>query len=98
MKAKETRKSKSKTLKQAYTKLTVESPLFVSLYTKIARHPQLKLCDITGLEAHYICPRTGNQYHSMEVYERIRSMTTDMAHKVGAIRTLGKDTGPFGKR
>ncbi|OAG29531.1 INO8 complex subunit C [Nematocida displodere] len=92
------RKSKNKTLKQSYNKLLVESPLFISMFTRVSTRPTLKLCDLVGLEAHYLCPRTGLQYHSVEVYERIREMSTDTAHMVGRIRTLGVDSNSFGRK
>lgn len=98
MKKIEDGKWKNKTLKQLYGRLVVESPLFISLFTRISTKPQIQLCDITGLQAHYLCPRTGLQYHSAEVYERIREMTTDTAQLIGKVRTLGKDSTSFLKR
>lgn len=91
-------KGKNKTLKQMYAKLAVESPFFVSLFTRVSVRPQLQLCDITGLKAYYVCPRTGLQYHSAEVYERIRELPIDSAQYIGRVRTLGKDLSPFGRR
>ncbi|KAI5187385.1 INO80 complex subunit C [Nematocida homosporus] len=88
---------KSKTLKQVYNRLLVESPLFVSLFTRVSNRPTPELCDLTGLAAHYRCPRTGLQYHSAEVYERIREMSTDTAQRIGKLRHLGKEANIFGK-
>ncbi|KAI5180306.1 INO80 complex subunit C [Nematocida sp. AWRm80] len=81
---------KNKTLKQVYHRLSIESPIFVSLFNKVSVQPQIQLCDITGLKAHYICPRTTVQYHSLEVYERIRELSIEGALAVSGIRALGK--------
>ncbi|KAI5189338.1 INO80 complex subunit C [Nematocida sp. AWRm77] len=89
---------KNKTLKQMYARLSIESPFFVSLFTRVSVMPQIQLCDITGLKAHYVCPRTGLHYHSMEVYERIRELSIDTAQSIGKVRSLGKDMSPFGKK
>ncbi|KAI5172718.1 INO80 complex subunit C [Nematocida sp. LUAm3] len=90
---------KSKTLKQLYGKIIVEAPRFVSIFTRVSVWPQIQLCDLTGLRAKYVCPRTNLRYHSAEVYERIRNMPTDTAHILGGIRALGHDRGgAFGRR
>lgn len=91
-------KAKSKTLKQLYSQLQIESPMFVSLFTRVSVRPQIKLCDLTGLEARYVCPRTGLQYHSIEVYEKIREMPTETAQIFGNVRTLGRNISPFNKK
>jgi len=90
--------NKSKTLKQLYGRLTLESPMFVSLFTRVSTKPTIQLCDFTGLKAKYICPKTGLQYHSAEVYERLREMPIDVAQMVGKFRTLGKEVSIFCKK
>lgn len=86
---------KYKTLRQACSQLTIESPGFVSLFTRISTEPQIGLCDITGMKFHYVCPRTGIQFHSVEVYSKLREMSMDTALVYAKIRALGRQFNPF---
>lgn len=92
------KEKKNKTLKQLQSKISAEYPLYASLFTRISVKPQIQLCDITGLPAKYVCPRTGLQYNSKKVYARIREMPTDSAHTLGSIRQLGKDLSILNKK
>jgi YL1 nuclear protein C-terminal domain len=91
-------KQKYKTLRQAYSQLLVESPQFVSLFTRVGVEPQISLCDLTGLQARYVCPRTHLLYHGPEVYTKIRDMSMDTALAHAKIRALGKEFDPFSRR
>lgn len=85
------KEKKNKTLKQLSSRIAVEYPMYYSLFSRISIKPQIKLCDITGLPAKYICPRTGLQYCNSKIYSRIREMPTDTAQIIGGIRQIGKE-------
>lgn len=89
---------KNRTLKQLQGRIASESPLYASLFTKVSVQPQLQLCDITGLPAKYICPRTGLQYNSSKVYAKIREMPTESAQILGSIRQIGKELSTLTKK
>ncbi|BGP24674.1 nucleus protein [Rhodotorula toruloides] len=51
----------------------VEVVSFVSIEAPPSLMPQKRYCDITGLEAKYVDPRTLLRYHSPSIFELIRS-------------------------
>ncbi|EIJ89550.1 INO80 complex subunit C [Nematocida parisii] len=89
---------KNKTLKQLHARISSESPLYIALFNRVSVKPQLQLCDITGLHAKYVCPKTGLQYSSCQVYERLREMPTENAQILGSIRQMGKELSTLTKK
>ncbi|KAH9386984.1 INO80 complex subunit C [Nematocida major] len=89
---------KSKTLKQLQARIAAESPLYTALFNKVSIQPQLQLCDITGLPAKYVCPRTGLRYSSCKVYARLREVTTEVAQSMGSLRQVGKELSMLTKK
>ncbi|KAI5192816.1 INO80 complex subunit C [Nematocida minor] len=92
------KEKKNKTLKQLQTRIAAEYPSYASLFTRVSVEPQLQLCDITGLPAKYVCPRTGLQYSSSKVYSKIREIPTEHAQILGSIRQLGKELSALTKK
>ncbi|KAI5161568.1 INO80 complex subunit C [Nematocida ausubeli] len=89
---------KNKTLKQLQARIASESPLYTALFNRVSVKPQLQLCDITGLPAKYVCPKTGLQYNSCKVYKKIREMPTEAAQTLGSVRQLGKELSTLTKK
>ncbi|CEQ39693.1 SPOSA6832_01247, partial [Sporobolomyces salmonicolor] len=51
--------------------------------------PQKKYCDVTGLEAKYVDPKSTLRYHNPEVYEVIKSFQPAVIQAYLAVRGQG---------
>ncbi|CDR41038.1 RHTO0S05e11056g2_1 [Rhodotorula toruloides] len=56
-----------------YTRHSAPGGPVVSIEATPSLMPQKRYCDITGLEAKYVDPRTLLRYHSPSIFELIRS-------------------------
>lgn len=50
------------------------------------RPPPARYCDVTGLKAHYLDPRTGLWYHNAIVYQHIKQLGPNQVQALLAIR------------
>ncbi|KAI0233338.1 Co-chaperone, partial [Massospora cicadina] len=81
--------SKSKTLKEAERKPVGKAKPPVYYWQLDAPPPLLphkKYCDITGLEAPYLDPKTNLRYHSAEIYQVIKSFSVEIPQDYLGIR------------
>lgn len=51
--------------------------------------PQKKYCDVTGLEAKYVDPRSMLRYHNAEVYETIKTFQPSVIQTYLSLRGSG---------
>ncbi|KAM0678193.1 hypothetical protein BDAP_001207 [Binucleata daphniae] len=88
---------KYKGLKYNYKQLMKENSEYVENANKISVRPNKKICDITGLVANYICPRTGLYYYDLSVYEYIRDLKIETAQNYIALRNFARNLYSFQK-
>lgn len=88
---------KYKGIKYNYKLLQAANSKYIENANKMSVKPEIRLCDITSLPANYKCPRTGLNYHSLEVYEHIKDMKIEFAQSYIALRNFGKIIYSFQK-
>lgn len=89
------RDNKTKGVKFILKKLKDKEPEFFSIINRVSMKPKIKLCDVTGLPAHYTCPKTKLNYFDEDVYYYIQDMNADTHKSILAIKNFGANLSIF---
>lgn len=71
---------------EGYDELPASAPTYVNMEAPPSTYPPKRYCDLTGLEAPYIDPKTGLRYANAQLFGYLRALPADAVQARLALR------------